>query len=131
MKLDIDMFIRTKEGIIARIEDLQHLEFHDHLSDTIYCDKVVMQEYGDTFEYIEPIDRYIIKNASHNIIDLIEVGDYVNGYKVLKIDNQIRGFGVIVFEDNDSIREDYIYTILTHEQYEANAYKLGDEPPRT
>lgn len=124
MKLEVDMFIRTKDGIIAKIEDLRHLDFHDHLYDTIYCDKIVRQEYGDGFEQIYPIDRDIIKKASFNIIDLIEVGDYVNGEYMQEHylqHNRIEHTYNSYWYEND------IKEILTHEQYEANAYRIGDE----
>ena len=67
---------------------------------------------------IENIDR-----ASFNLIDLIEVGDYVNGYKVTYIDkdNQIirvDGFGW----GTNIIRKDNIKNIVTKEQFEAMKY---------
>ena len=80
---------------------------------------------GECFFEIE--DGGYFKKPSKDIIDLIEVGDYVNGYKVFQIINDIKGFGVIVFEDNTSIHEWQINTVLTHEQFEANAYVLEKE----
>ena len=64
-----------------------------------------------------------ILKASFNIIDLIEVGDYVNGYKVTYIDkdNQIirvDGFGW----GTNIIRKDNIKNIVTKEQFEAMKY---------
>lgn len=67
-------------------------------------------------------DKYIVK-ASHNMIDLIEVGDYVNGVKVTEI------------KDGKPFKEDYndpyysyyiddIYSIVTKEQFEQMAYKV-------
>ena len=65
-----------------------------------------------------------IKKSSPNIIDLIEVGDYVNGLKVEGVNNEIKGFGTIIFSKDSSIMEDYIYSILTKEQFESMEYKI-------
>lgn len=66
---------------------------------------------------------------SKNIIDLIECGDYVNGYR---IDNIINGVLVnrAVGLDRSGVLtpivqyEQDIKTILTHEQFEQNSYKV-------
>ena len=76
-------------------------------------------------------DSAAVENFSDNIIDLIEVGDYVNGIKVLdihiprdiwepieiRVDSRYTNF--ILAED--------IKTILTKEKMEANCYKVGGE----
>ena len=72
-----------------------------------------------------------IINASHNIIDLIEVGDYVNGSEVVFKDfNNLNeeclecGIGnyiVCSYEAKD------IKTIVTKEQFEAMQYKVVEE----
>jgi tmRNA-binding protein len=71
---------------------------------------------------------------SKNIIDLIEVGDYVNGsevtsyyyvgkQKVLVINNE-----KITYEENENFISNLgIKTVLTKEQYEANSYKLKED----
>ncbi len=64
---------------------------------------------------------------SPNIIDLIEVGDYVNGYKVratyLEGERQY-----IKFEKLNDIRmyEKDIDSIVTHEQYNSIKYVIGE-----
>lgn len=70
--------------------------------------------------------RDYIANHSKNIIDLIEVGDYVNGSRVDSIED---GFITTEFCENLSVtRLEYeIKTILTKEQYEANCYKVEEE----
>ena len=74
------------------------------------------------------IEKYIIK-ASHNIIDLIEVGDYVNGYPVYEIieyENNTRA--IVIGDDNKSIiweeSSQYIKSIVTKEQFESMKYSL-------
>ena len=76
---------------------------------------------------------------SPNIIDLIEVGDYVNGKRVEWIgydlyreneDKTLTGIGEkrILFNEftKDSVRKKGIMTIVTHEQFEAMEYKVGE-----
>lgn len=69
-----------------------------------------------------------------NLIDLLEVGDYVNGRLVLAIDYEKQNICLLIpltdTKANTNIMwygyED-IKTILTHEQFEANAYKVKGE----
>ena len=74
-----------------------------------------------------------ILKASYNIIDLIEVGDYVNG-KLVYYDEELKCLGQS-FVDGDgnfyfeSITKDWknkIKTVLTKEQYENNVYRIGE-----
>ena len=65
MKLDVGMYVRTEKGKIDKI-----IGFDGAL---------ILFLYDFVYGYIDEND--IIK-ASHNIIDLIEVGDYVNGLEV-------------------------------------------------
>ena len=65
--------------------------------------------------------------ASFSPIDLIEVRDYVNGVEVEKItDNEIMLVDTHLYIDK-SVANDFIETILTHEQFENNCYKIGGE----
>ena len=70
-----------------------------------------------------------IAKHSKNIIDLIEVEDYVNGYKIIAInykENYITIQNINEFGENGIkvLQEDEIKTILTKEQMEANCYTL-------
>ena len=76
--------------------------------------------------------------ASHNLIDLIEVGDFVNGYKIEEVNNNLNEhkgicncldtylwcvneldkFEEIVIFEND------IKSIVTKEQFESMAYEV-------
>lgn len=88
-------------------------------------------------------DKYIVK-ASHNMIDLIEVGDYLNGFKVSKIErydtNTIIKIGNSTFNvlegekiytpsyDNNNGYEkiEKLKSIVTKEQFEQMEYKVGE-----
>ena len=69
--------------------------------------------------------------ASNNIIDLIEVGDYVNGYLINEIYDIDKGrqvyHGAHDMLDEIGFYNKNIKTILTKEQFENNCYKIGDE----
>ena len=70
----------------------------------------------------------IVKH-SKNLIDLIEVGDYINGFLVLDIDTVLKtGEGkALDIEYGNYIFDDEVKTILTKERYMANCYKVGGE----
>lgn len=69
-----------------------------------------------------------ISKASHNIIDLIEVGDYVNGYLVLNVldfNDNTRILSLERIYDNKITEED-IKSIVTKEQFENMEYRIGE-----
>ncbi|HHX66624.1 MAG TPA: hypothetical protein GX708_01025 [Gallicola sp.] len=118
MKLKEGMYVRYKKIIsyeikISKIKEIKI--YNDKRTDYKYQLIYIVQD----GEWVHP--NTIIK-ASNNIIDLIEVGDYVNGYKVSKIKNEIKGFGVIIFDDDTSIHEYNIKSIVTKEQFKSNEY---------
>lgn len=84
--------------------------------------------------YREWIGICCIKNHSKNIIDLIEVGDYVNGRLVLQVDYKNKNVCLLIpltdTQANTNIMwygyED-IKTILTKEQFASLEYKVKEE----
>lgn len=63
--------------------------------------------------------------SSPNIIDLIEAGDYVNGYKVLNVldfNDNSKMLSLEKIYDNKIANED-IKSVVTKEQFEAMEYK--------
>ena len=89
----------------------------------------------NNFELPITIDKNSISKHSKNIIDLIEVGDYVNGREVKHI-AMFEGFPdypKLIFVDEkhlvpgETAENKDIETILTKEQYMANCYKVGGE----
>lgn len=62
-----------------------------------------------------------IANHSKYLIDLIQVGDYVNGELITdKWDTRISSI-------RSNFSEEDIKTILTHEQFETNCYEIKEE----
>ena len=86
-------------------------------------DNFIKAKFKDDFECSLP--TYMITKASHNIIDLIEVGDYVNGVEVIDVDDEW-----ITMSDTlpilKSIANGLIKSILTKQQFESMNYKLED-----
>ena len=78
--------------------------------------------------------QVILKNdilqASYNIIDLIEAGDYVNGYKVSFKDKDVERFVQCDYPVQEGTTNHYrfyeqaIYSIVTKEQMESMAYEV-------
>lgn len=117
MEIEIGEYVRTSNNGIKRI-------------DTIFKNKTV-NKYGyeigsewdgKLYSYIKTTD--ILKH-SKNIIDLIEINDYVNRYRVEDISietNEVlldnNGFSWRTLQAKD--------TILTKEQYNQNCYRLEE-----
>ena len=77
------------------------------------------------FELPFSFKRENIVKHSKQLIDLIEVGDIVNGKYVKEIKDYESGKSILALIG--IIEEQDIKTILTKEQYEANCYKVGGE----
>ena len=121
MKLELreNMYIRTKDGIIAKVDYID--------DDTIFFNKELYKTYSDSIDFLEKDNLKRIVKASYNIIDMLEIGDYVNGRKVVDIfydanDNvmNICVLGSIVYDNNE------IKSVITHEQMEQMAYKVEE-----
>lgn len=73
------------------------------------------------------VDDYIIKSSS-NLTDLLEIGDYVNGKKVIDKWEEPGWFGYFIALDGEetvpTIRK--IESVLTKEQFESMEYKTGE-----
>lgn len=126
MQIEVGEWARTVDGIIGIIEQYENGEYWIRHSDID-----VWKCAGDS----------IVKH-SKKLIDLIEVGDIVNGYKILEIADSIyeNSKRILIYrnereryerwiyiqEHNEKIHtQDDIKIILTHEQYEANCYTVN------
>ena len=127
-KLEIGMYVRTKGGIIDKILKLNKS----------YVKGVSQKDEP----YAYDIDNIV--KAGYNIIDILEVGDYLNGFKVSKIErydtNTIIKIGNSTFNvlegekiytpsyDNNNGYEkiEKLKSIVTKEQMEQIAYKVVD-----
>lgn len=79
------------------------------------------------------VDILAVTNFSDKLIDLIDKGDYVNGYKVLWVYNtEIAKSGplYVVIDNHDDglsrIMEEDIKDIVTKEQFNSMKYEVGE-----
>ena len=126
MEIEVEEYVRTKDGKIATFDRYSSRKETSIYKSPFNCfiklpnRKTPLQCHRD----------YIVKH-SKSIIDLIEVGDYVNGRLVLQTDCKTQNVCLLIpFTDtkvNTNIMwygyED-IETILTKEQYQANCYTV-------
>lgn len=110
-EIEVGDFVRTKKGKIDKV-----INDNYYISEYIECEKGI-------------VDKENIVNHSKNIIDLIEVGDFVNENEVIDkylFDGEIPVLETTGDETNAKCMcEGDIKTILTHEQYERNCYKIN------
>lgn len=82
--------------------------------------KIAENKYIDNYGMVIDLEKSaIIGKTSPNIIDLIEVGDYVNRERIHAITDKH-----LLTERNENILDKHksIITILTKEQYDENCY---------
>lgn len=117
MKIKVGEYIRTKTGYIDKIKRIVKV-----FDNTKYY---ILDNHDIVFK--ERIAKY-----SKNIIDLIEVGDYVNGHRVIEIDNKDKNIfnKYLVVEETDydnyniSYSNNDIKSIVTREMFESIKYEV-------
>lgn len=119
-EIEVGEYVRSKIGSIGKVTKIEEDKF-------LYENRTLITWVGNVIKH------------SKNIIDLIEVGDFVNGYKVLAIADSIYENSKRILIYRDTRKEKWIYIqeydgklhtqddiveILTHEQYQANCYTV-------
>lgn len=119
--MEVGEYIRTKNGRIGRVIKIWIWEETSKRKEQTHY----LIDWGGKASYIA-----ILKNLKHskNIIDLIEIGDYINGYRVKEIEEDGDIMIEIPFENNSGYRliED-IKSIVTKQQYESIKYEVNNE----
>jgi hypothetical protein len=128
--MNIGDYIRTPFGITKCINKQQIIIEDNLFCETKYGYLYYLEDYDDEMCNITDsnLDEY---KHSENIIDLIEVGDYVNGNKVIKslpkdkrkkqeiiIDSTCFEYGEL------PLKQEEIKSIVTKEQFESMEYKV-------
>lgn len=143
MKLEVGMYVKCKNGNIAKVKKID--EQYPKFLTKYFFDNVIGTTYVSQYYYPKEIlecywtdlDNYILK-SNHSIINLIEVGDYVNGYKVVDfsetyfngVDRREKpkriGLKVIngKFDYENYIEADEIKDIVTKEQFNSVKYEV-------
>ena len=127
--LEPNMYIRTHFGI-RKIKNIKKDNgYGKHRVKVIELDRILDTIFKFDYEFYT--DEKVIKEckASYNIIDLIEVGDYVNGYPVYEtIEYPDNTRAIVIADDNKSIiweeSSQYIESIVTKEQFESMKYEV-------
>lgn len=135
-KIEIGDYVRSKFGEIKRVDKI----FYNKKTSGI-------EEYGQIIEKRKESEGYTVVDAreivkhSKNLIDLIEKGDFVNGEKVVGIDNVYNSEEKLIgkrikteyrtaqyagLDNRYYLYERDIKTILTHEMYAKNCYEVEE-----
>lgn len=122
MKIEPNMYVRTKDGKIAKF-----IKYDEEDKEELIT---------DYYEYSTIWIKDVIE-ASHNIIDLIEVGDVIK-FDITDTDNyaDIQGYNcweISCEEELNGVKEMIemgsakLISIVTREQFKAMEYRLGDK----
>lgn len=103
MDIKVGEYIRTSAGKIDKITNNNY-----YIPQYVICEKGI-------------VDKENIVNHSKDLIDLIEVGDFINGNRVYKITSACVYCVGKAVQNKLTINTE---TILTHEQYQANCYTV-------
>lgn len=129
-EIKVGEYIRTDEGIIGKIKRIE-LDKNDISLKWYVFDKkrpdinIINEVY---------INKPYILNHSLNIIDLTEVGDYVNGEYVIQVSKELNCVFIETTyydelteeEKHNFIKSEDIKSIVTKEQFEKVMYKVGE-----
>ena len=111
--IEVNEYVRTKNGVIDKVDALYGM-----IENTVHLEN---QKWFD----IKNITKH-----SKQLIDLIEVGDYVNGHLVVDVDDINTGCMREVYCEDDEdfgLWNEHINTIVTKEQYKSVEYIVKEE----
>lgn len=123
MEIEVGEYVRTKRGYIRKVirRDM---------------DKHILLDIGfEGANYLTKVEEKedIVKH-SKNIINLVEVGDYVNGYKVISVDYDVidNKTECIELDLNNNYQYNFISTnqiktIITKKQFSNIEYKVEED----
>lgn len=116
MKVEVGMYARTTAGTIEKIIDVKDSKTYG------ICKKIIT----DKAVYFCREEIGIVKKAGYNIIDLIEVNDYVNGNKVTSIHYKEKWLTTNGTEHIHVLCDDQVKTIITKEQLKEIEYRVEE-----
>ena len=122
MELKVGMYVRTKKGIGRVTEYTKHESWG-------YIVKVLGQY--SCYTHTSNGELSDVIKSGDNLIDLIEVGDYVNGLRINSItevdeNHDVRlVWNLTTYGDDDiSFSNEEIKSIVTKEQFESMKYEV-------
>lgn len=117
MEIEVGDWIRSKDGFIGKVQKISY----DNMEKSNYyiCEKDNVM----ASNYLENIAKH-----SKNIIDLIEVGDYVNGKEVImdlqKSKEWYKSKDDFITCKDYTFEEKEIKEVVTKEQFKSISYKV-------
>lgn len=129
MKLEVGMYVRTKDGHIDKIIKIDNKALNGR---TIQVEKGELDCCMGYEDFTDLFNSSHYEKASFNIIEILEVGDIISFYE--DIDNYKKQYVIgipdliTLDEIKDKITNDNIrlVSILTKEQMEQLAYKVEE-----
>ena len=112
--IEIGEYIRNKDGYIDKVKKI--IEPDEYMTERYYCCETTMAS-----SYKSEIVKH-----SRILSEIVEVGDYVNGKLIHKIDKG-PNYCYLYYGNCKTFVDYQIKTILTKELYRANCYKVGGE----
>ena len=126
MEIEIGDYVRTKDGYIAKAVERDTTNW-------LYFDNSIMELGDDKFSNLNELEqKERVIAHSKNIIDLLEEGDFVNGYYCRYItdintgEKHLCNYDLNVMQWIPLKDIDVLGEILTKEQYEKNCYVVGE-----
>lgn len=129
MELKEGMYIRTKYNDFCNMVAIRKIDEIDD-DGSFWIDDYIIDTFGDEQDKLHEED---IEFTSEDIVNVIKPGDYVNGKKVVFIDED---YNVAVDENNITtrdfegryefltIKKEDIKSIVTKEQFESMKYEV-------
>lgn len=125
-EIKVGEYVKTENGLIGKVNKIEPAGSGCRYAGEFLTDEII--QFNDGKIYERRVRRKQVVKHSKEVIDLIECGDYVNGMEILdiyiprdkwdpielRVDSRYTNF----------ILADEIKTILTHEQFEQNSYKV-------
>ncbi len=133
MNLEIGKYVRTCNGTIFKIvggnEDKWDIDISYSCLSRLEDEDYTSYAYNKNNSFF----KALAKKASHEPIDLIEVGDYVNGFYVIGFDTLENGENAVIVNADITygygmgvIPEKEIYSIATNENFSKIEYEIDD-----
>ena len=116
--IEVGNYVRTKQGKIAKLIEVSKNNYY-------WFDNWIYKESGIPHQgfRIEDTERIGIVKHSKIISEVVEVGDYVNGKRIHKIDKG-ENYCYLYYGNCKTFVNYQIKTILTKEMYESNCYTV-------
>lgn len=124
MKLEVGKWCRTKNGTIFKIiggnVDMWEIDI-----DYSYLSKCENEDYNSyAYNKNNSLFEYLVVKTGYNIIDILEVGDYVNGHEVKSKQSGVKRIDIGEDENYVWLYENDIKSIVTKEAFSSVEYRM-------